>query len=145
MFCITEILFLFNFVCSGNCSKELSEFSETIDNVNLIGYVESLDNYYLSTDIVVIPILSGSGTRLKALEAMKFQKAIVSTTKGVEGINIIDQIKIENDPFRMATVITSLLENDSERNELGKKAKLLVEKSFDWNVIGSKIKKSILA
>ena len=74
---------------------------------------------------------------------MKYQKAIVSTAKGVEGIEIIEHIKIENNPTRMATVITSLLENDVERTELGLKAKLLAEQKYDWNVIGQIIKKSI--
>ena len=141
--CKIQIEVVFNIIGSGKCSNELGELIESTNKINLIGYVESLTDHYLNADIVVIPILSGSGTRLKALEAMKYQKAIVSTAKGVEGIEIIEQIKIENNPSRMATVITSLLENDMERNELGLKAKLLAEQKYDWNVIGKLIYSSL--
>lgn len=142
--CEIDIELVFNIVGSGNCSNLLFELIKSNDKVNLIGFVKSLDRNYLNAEIVIIPILSGSGTRLKVIEAMNFQKAIVSTSKGVEGIEITDQIKIENDPTAMATVITSLLKNEVERIELGLKAKQLAEQSFDWNVIGEKIKKSIL-
>lgn len=128
---------------SGKSSTELNQLINLNKNVQLIGFVESLDDYYLISDIVIIPIISGSGTRLKALEAMKFQKAIVSTSKGVEGIEIIDEVMIEDDPHIMAKGITDLLENYQLRSELGFKAKQLVQKSFDWNVIGKKIKSSL--
>jgi glycosyltransferase involved in cell wall biosynthesis len=128
---------------SGKSSSELNQLINLNKNVQLIGFVESLDDYYLTTDIVIIPIISGSGTRLKALEAMKFQKAIVTTSKGIEGIEIIDEVIIEDDPQIMAKGITDLLDNSQLRSEIGFKAKQLVENSFDWNVIGKKIKSSL--
>lgn len=129
---------------SGKSSIELNHLIKLKKNVELIGFVECLDDYYSFSDIVIIPIISGSGTRLKALEAMKFQKAIVSTSKGIQGIEIIDEVIIEDNPDVMAQVIAFTLQNELIKTELGVKARQLVQKEFDWNVIGIKIKKSLL-
>ncbi|MFM7683754.1 MAG: glycosyltransferase, partial [Bacteroidota bacterium] len=135
--------FLFRIVGSGKCSQALKDIISNLKNVQLVGFVEQLDQHYIKADLIVIPILSGSGTRLKALEAMKFQKAIVSTTKGVEGIELYDEILIEDDPEKMALAISTLLVNQSDNFDLADKARKHVEKYFDWDVIGLKMKRTI--
>ncbi len=135
--------FFFRIVGSGNCSQVLKDIISNLKNVQLVGFVEQLDQHYINADLIVIPILSGSGTRLKALEAMKFQKAIVSTIKGVEGIELQDEIFIQDDPEKMASAISILLVNQSDNFDLADKARKHVEKYYDWDVIGLKMKQTI--
>jgi glycosyltransferase involved in cell wall biosynthesis len=135
--------FEFRIIGSGSLSKQLKDIIVNSINVRFLGFVESLEDHYNAADVVVIPILSGSGTRLKALEAMSYGCAIVSTIKGIEGINISKEVIIENDAVLMAKSIQELIDNPSYCREIGDKARVLVEKSFDWHIVGKKIKQSI--
>jgi glycosyltransferase involved in cell wall biosynthesis len=49
--------------------------------------VPSLAPFYEQADVVISPVLFGSGTRIKILEAMAFGRAIVSTSIGAEGMD----------------------------------------------------------
>jgi glycosyltransferase involved in cell wall biosynthesis len=128
---------------SGNASVELNNLLKKTNNVELIGFVENLDNHYIGSDLVVIPLWSGSGTRLKALEAMNYHCAIVSTSKGVEGIEISDQVLIANIPREFANSIERLLLDAELRYSLGKKGRKLVEDNYSWRLIGNKIYTSL--
>ncbi len=61
--------------------------------------------------IVIAPLLASAGTNIKILEAMAMGKAIVSTTGGVNGLDLTPGVEaiVENDPVRMAAEIQSLL------------------------------------
>jgi glycosyltransferase involved in cell wall biosynthesis len=128
---------------SGSPSIELVGLVNNSPNIQFIGFVESLGPYYANSDIVVIPILTGSGTRLKALEAMSHQCAIISTSKGVEGLEITDQVIIQDTPIEFAKSIDQILIDVDLKKSLGQKARKLVEDNYSWEIIGEKIFNSI--
>lgn len=55
-------------------------------NIKAIGKVEDVKKYIAMAEGVIIPLLHGSGTRLKCLEAMALNTPVISTTRGVEGV-----------------------------------------------------------
>jgi len=57
-------------------------------NMTLDANVPSLEPYYRKCDVVIAPILFGSGTRIKILEAMAYGRPVVSTTVGAEGMGL---------------------------------------------------------
>lgn len=57
-------------------------------NVEFIGFVDSLEAFYTGCDLIVAPLLSGGGVKIKVIEAMGFGKAVVTTSVGAEGIGI---------------------------------------------------------
>jgi glycosyltransferase involved in cell wall biosynthesis len=135
--------FKFQIIGSGTPSIELVGLIKNTPNVVYVGFVESLESYYENSDIVVIPILTGSGTRLKALEAMSYQCTIISTTKGVEGLEITDQVIIQDTPIEFAKSIDQILLDVHLKKSLGQKARKLVEDNYSWEIIGEKILKSL--
>jgi glycosyltransferase involved in cell wall biosynthesis len=76
-------------VGGGNISEELHEVSH-LPEVELVGAVKRLEPWYQRADGVLAPILAGGGTRIKILEAMIFRRPIVSTSLGIEGLDVID-------------------------------------------------------
>ncbi|WP_270543768.1 glycosyltransferase [Butyricimonas paravirosa] len=58
------------------------------DRVQVIGYVQSLKEWYAKVDIVVCPLFLGSGMKTKTAEAMMYGKAIVGTPEAFEGYDI---------------------------------------------------------
>ncbi|MEI6893699.1 MAG: glycosyltransferase [Colwellia sp.] len=82
--------------------------------VNITGGVDSVEPYYTAAKLVVAPILSGGGTRIKILEAMAFQRAVVSTTIGAEGLGITHghNILLADNPEAFANSVLKLLESE---------------------------------
>ena len=59
-------------------------------NVIVVGEVESANAFMLSKDIMIVPILAGSGIRVKIIEGMALGKVIITTTIGAEGLDVED-------------------------------------------------------
>lgn len=74
----------FDFLIAGVGSEKLSDRG----NVRFLGFVPDLDRLLSAVDVVVAPLLTGSGTRLKVLEALAAGKPVVSTPLGVAGLEL---------------------------------------------------------
>ena len=60
------------------------------DNVFMHGFVESAPAFMQQFELMLVPLLSGGGMRVKIIEGMALGKAILSTTLGAEGIAVRD-------------------------------------------------------
>ena len=118
---------------------------EKIKDVTVTGGVDSVVPYYQESDIVIAPIRYGGGTRIKILEAMGFQKPVVSTTIGAEGINIThgQNILIADTPEEFALSCVELMENDACRQTISIKARKCIEEKYTDIVIGQKLRQII--
>jgi glycosyltransferase involved in cell wall biosynthesis len=52
------------------------------------GYIDDIRPHVATARVFVIPLRVGSGTRIKAFEAMAMGRPVVSTTVGVEGLDV---------------------------------------------------------
>ena len=66
------------------CIRSILSYDLKLDNVITVGKVESAKEFYLSKKIMIVPVLSGSGMRIKIIEGMALGKVIISTTIGAE-------------------------------------------------------------
>ena len=64
------------------------------DNVFIHGFVESAPDFMRSYDLMLVPLLSGGGMRIKIVEGMAMGKAILSTSIGAEGIEAQDGVEL---------------------------------------------------
>jgi polysaccharide biosynthesis protein PslH len=117
---ITDAQFI---IAGRNASKS------TIDgfkgkNISYKGEVESSSNFIKDKSVMVVPLFSGSGLRLKIIEGMSLGKSIVTTPVGADGIICSDNknIFIASTPSGFAERIIKLLTNSVLRNETGKNA-----------------------
>lgn len=122
----------------GEPGSELSKVLQT-SAISYYGRVESVDHYYRHALVAIVPLFTGSGTRLKVLEAMSRQVPVVSTTKGAEGIDYTagKDILIADDTDAFAEKIIELMQNKARAEALATNGFLLVKQRYDWNVIGS--------
>lgn len=63
----------------------LQKYSQ-VPQVTIAGKVPDLRGYYQRAAVAIVPIFYGSGTRVKAIEASAFGRAVISTSIGVEGL-----------------------------------------------------------
>jgi glycosyltransferase involved in cell wall biosynthesis len=103
-------------------------------NVTLTGFVEDIRPYIAQANVYLIPLFVGSGTRIKAFEAMAMGRPVVSTTVGVEGLDVTDGENFlkANDAEGFARSILMLLEDGLMRARIGRAARRLVEDRFSW-------------
>ena len=116
--------------------------SNTQGEVVVTGRVEDVKPYIAQAGVYVVPLRIGGGTRLKILEALAMQKAVVSTTVGAEGLNLVDrqEIVLADRPNQFADSVIELLSDSERRQNLGLKGRERVEQDYGWSSIGHKLR-----
>ena len=61
--------------------------SYRLPKVETLGYVESIEEFYNSIDLVIAPLIMGTGLKIKTVEALAFGKPVVGTKLAFEGLN----------------------------------------------------------
>lgn len=108
---------------------------EKKSGINVVGPVADVSPYYEGTTLVVVPVLTGGGTRLKVLEAMAFKRPIVSTHFGVDGLTVESGVHvfISDDPGTFASYCVHLLRDRTIREKLTENAYKLVRERYSFN------------
>lgn len=111
------------------------------DNVELVASPPSVLPYLERAQIALVPIRIGSGTRLKALEAMAAGRPVVGTTIGLAGIDLIDaeHALIRDDAAGTAAAVTRLLTDRELAESVARNARRLVEGHYGWTAIGQRL------
>ena len=106
-------------------------------NIHVTGWVEDVIPYYRRTLVSVVPLRAGSGTRLKVLEAMALGRAVVSTSIGCEGIDVVDgeHLFIADEAHEFAAKTCRLLQDTELRHRMIARARELVVSRYDWRAI----------
>ena len=101
--------------------------------VHALGEVEDAWEMMTASGIMIIPLLSGSGMRIKAIEAMAAGRPVVSTSIGVEGIHGFDRIHfhVADSPEEFADRIYSIWKDPEEAQALGKRSREFILKEFE--------------
>jgi polysaccharide biosynthesis protein PslH len=129
---------------------ELLRMAEADPSVVVTGFVDDIRPLVAQSAVYVVPLRVGGGTRLKILDAMAMERAIVSTSVGAEGINVTSgkNILLVDEPAEFAAKTLELLRNPDRRSSLGLEARNLVESEYSWDRIGGKLQvayESVLA
>jgi glycosyltransferase involved in cell wall biosynthesis len=97
------------------------------------GEVPDARKYMEKYPIMVVPLFSGSGIRIKIIEGMLSQCAIITTSIGAEGIEYIDgkHLIIANDKSQFINAIKKLTENSDLASEIGRQARQFVIENHD--------------
>lgn len=106
-------------------------------NIIVTGFVKNLLEFIAAADIAVVPLLKGGGTRIKILEYMACGKAVVSTFKGAEGLNLKngrDILVTEYPDSKFVDLIERLIEDVELRKRIGANARRKIELSYDWKI-----------
>lgn len=109
------------------------------DDVEFAGWVDAMQPWFDRARTVLVPILSGGGTRLKVLDGLASGRPIVSTTMGAEGIDVRDgeHVRIADEPQAFADATAALLRDGPDAARLGAAGRRLAEDVYDWHTIGT--------
>ena len=102
-----------------------------------VGEVEDAVQFMNAKSIMVVPLLSGSGMRIKIIEGMALGKIIVATSIGAEGIDYEDgkNILIADNADEFVQTIGKCINNPGYAANIGKNARFLTERKYANEVL----------
>ena len=91
----------------------------------------------------MVPLLSGSGIRVKIIEAMSVGKTVITTTVGAQGIDYIDgeNLLIANTPQEFAQQIKRCLDDNDFCHRVGAAAERLIAEQYNEGKLADKLLK----
>jgi glycosyltransferase involved in cell wall biosynthesis len=103
--------------------------------IQLAGPVADAVAEIAAARVAVVPILVGSGTRVKILEAWAAGRAVVTTTIGAEGLAVRsgDNALLADAPGPFADAVSALLESPDLRHRLGRAGRATFERAYTWD------------
>jgi glycosyltransferase involved in cell wall biosynthesis len=115
--------------------RSMPEWLTALKNphVDVIGEVPDAKEFVASHDVAIVPLLSGSGIRIKIIESMALGKTVITTRVGAEGILYDEDVNIiiAENKAKMVEAIRSLNENPEAAVRIGQAARRLVEETYD--------------
>jgi glycosyltransferase involved in cell wall biosynthesis len=102
-------------------------------NIKVWGEVPDAKEFIQNNDIAIVPLLSGSGIRIKIIEAMAMGKTVITTMIGAEGIQYSEynNIIIADNPTKIVETICRITKEPDEIQRIGRNARKLIEDIYD--------------
>ncbi|MGN6813789.1 MAG: glycosyltransferase family 4 protein [Thermomicrobiales bacterium] len=113
---------------------DLAQWAQADERAGVHGYVPDLAALYHAAAVFIVPLRSGSGVRVKILEAMARGIPVVSTTIGAAGLDLHDgqHLLIADTPGAFAEAVLTLLRDPARRTALAQAARARVLELYDW-------------
>lgn len=110
-------------------------------NVICEAEISDSNKYMRDKQIMIVPLLSGSGMRVKIIQGMALEKTIISTSIGAEGIDCVngENILIANNPEQFLEAIKTCLTDKISAEKIGKSARNLVAEKYSNEAIGKSV------
>jgi glycosyltransferase involved in cell wall biosynthesis len=114
---------------------------ESIKRLDTHSNVPSAYEFVKDKDVCVVPLKSGSGIRVKILEAMAAGKLVVSTTIGAQGISYKtgEHLLIADTPSEFNAILKKLINNEINGSQIIENARALIEKSYSTDAITARL------
>ena len=113
------------------------ELADNHPNIELVANPENMSLVAAQCSLSVVPLRSGSGTRIKILHSMAMGLPVVTTSIGCEGLEVIDRqhLLIHDDPHDFARAVLEIIEDRQLWHQLQTNSRQLVERRYDWTAI----------
>lgn len=127
-------------IVGPHASPELQALGQ-LPGVKIVGFVDDVRQHLWEAAICVVPLRGGGGTRLKILEALSAQCAVVSTSIGAEGLDLHPgaEIEIADSATEFANVTIKLLQDPEARAHLAERGRQAVAGRYDWSIIAPRL------
>jgi len=119
-------------IAGRNTPKWLTQLD--IPRVKVVGEVDCAKNFINKHSVMVVPLLAGSGMRAKILEAMALGKVVVSTSIGLEGIDVKDRkhVIVADSVSQFIDALDFCYNSNGSLAKIGQNAQLLANEKYNY-------------
>jgi len=119
------------YLAGRNMSDEISRLN--LANVEVVGEVENAVSFMHSKAIMIVPLLSAGGVRVKIIEGLAMGRAVISTSLGAEGLNCEHgtQLLLADRKEDWLEAIEKLLHDEETRKSMALEGRKHVAAHFD--------------
>jgi glycosyltransferase involved in cell wall biosynthesis len=112
----------------------ISDLAQRDSDIQITGFVENAVPVIAQAQVAVVPLLAGSGTRIKILEAWAASTPVVSTTLGAEGLEYRDRehLVVADDAETFTAAVSEMLSLPVHRERIGAAGRRLYEEQYTW-------------
>lgn len=138
---LTEGNLRVKFYVAGHNIPDSFDDYEAMGKIFIQGEVDDAFEFVNSKAIMVVPLLSSGGMRVKIVEGMAMEKCIISTSLGAEGINFTNgaNILIANNRQEFYDAIERCITDEEFCRNIGLNARRLIEEQHDVHVVAPKL------
>lgn len=128
------------YIAGNDIPDQFDEYTSP-GKIFIQGEVDDALEFVNSKAIMIVPLLSGGGMRVKIVEGMAMQKCIISTSLGAEGIPYTDgvNILIADNKEAFFNAITTCIADEDYCKSIGKNARRLIEENHDNGTITNRL------
>ena len=121
--------------------SEIRRMAEKAPAINVIADVPDVRPHIANSDVFIVPLRIGGGSRIKIYEAMAMDRPVVSTTIGAEGLPVVaDQhIAIGDTPAEFAGQVVQLLQDSERRQSISRSGYEFVTQNHQWKNVAAKL------
>ncbi len=109
--------------------------------IRVTGYVDDVRQVARDCGVFIVPLRSGSGVRVKILNALAMGLPVVSTPIGAEGLDVVsgEHLLLADGPADFAEAVVRVLRDTELAATLGRNGRELVCKRYSWESVGSRL------
>jgi glycosyltransferase involved in cell wall biosynthesis len=110
-------------------------------SVELAGWVPQMQPWFDRAQVVVVPMRSGGGTRLKVLDGLASGRPLVSTAMGAMGVDVRDgeHLVLADSADAFVGAVVRILDDPALAARLGEAGRAVAENVYDWRAIGARL------
>jgi glycosyltransferase involved in cell wall biosynthesis len=110
------------------CGSVCAHISGVYPNVQLLGRIEDVAREYAAAEVCVIPLIVGSGLKIKLVEALSHGRACVATSVGIQGVQELASkaVLLADEPQNFAEAVVSILKHPEQRQAMEAQARRYV-------------------
>ena len=110
------------------------------NNIEYAGFVDDVSDEFASWTAMIVPLLSGGGTRLKILESFARGCPVISTSTGAYGLKVSEKnIIICDNPEEFADKTLQLVQDGQKQKQLSIAGRETFEENYTWDIVGKKV------
>ncbi|MDQ8203603.1 glycosyltransferase [Pelagicoccus sp. SDUM812003] len=133
-------------VYGSHLSSSMRDRWSRVKNVEVIGFVDTVEEAYRNAVATVCPVNDGAGTNIKILESLRHGRHCFSTTTGARGFDDLveeDVVGAFSDAETMARAIVESLGNRQRLPDLGERGRTLVEERYSYAMFSTVVREGI--
>ncbi len=129
-------------IVGSAASDDLKRRLARLPGVRFVDTPLDLRPYYEQAAVLAVPLLEGGGTRSKILEALAFERLVVTTPKGAEGLELTERegVLLAETPEAFAARLDEMLGAPQARDEMARRGRQAILDRYEWSVVAAELK-----